>query len=130
MNLYAYVGGNPVNGTDFRGLYPGDEFDGLSPPFGPSPSPSNGPPRGPFGTICGQEGTNLASWIPDITPQACRRHDKCYDNCARNCYGYWCKTLCDALLAANNPIYAGFTFWFGDEAYNAAKEKYGCGCNE
>ncbi|MDH3328289.1 MAG: RHS domain-containing protein [Desulfobulbaceae bacterium] len=131
MNLYAYVGGNPLNKKDRKGLYKGDEFDGLSPPFGPDPSPSNGPPRGPFGTICGQEGSDSARWIPDITPRACQRHDNCYDRCARNCYGYWCKTLCDMQLGASNPPYGGATFWFGREAYDAARAKYGCeGCNE
>ncbi|WP_446011703.1 RHS repeat-associated core domain-containing protein [Candidatus Electrothrix sp.] len=34
INLYAYVGSDPVNGVDSMGLYPGDEFDAIMDTFG------------------------------------------------------------------------------------------------
>jgi RHS repeat-associated protein len=69
-NLYGYVLGDPV---------------GFFDPYGLSPAPGMRRPfkdrkwnNGPFGPICGAKGTTSGTWIPDITPNACQRHDDCY----------------------------------------------------
>ena len=150
MNLYAYVDGNPVNQVDPLGLesgylygepgWLGSEWPKIPPPKPPwyndpnhglaqSFDPANPKPiRGPFGTLCGAEGTATATWIPDLIPGACKRHDDCYDKCAKNCEGYNCKTKCDYELMSSSFIYGGATYFIGKDAYDDAKQKYGCPC--
>ncbi|EKE78039.1 hypothetical protein [Idiomarina xiamenensis] len=48
---------------------------------------------GPFGGICGPEGSDLATWIPDgVFSNACSGHDQCYSN------GNYSKMFCDDLF--------------------------------
>lgn len=50
-------------------------------------------PSGPFGGICGPEGTTSSTWIPDgIFAPACSAHDQCYAN------GNYSKMFCDDLF--------------------------------
>ncbi|MET0064635.1 MAG: RHS repeat-associated core domain-containing protein, partial [Candidatus Thiodiazotropha endolucinida] len=113
LNTYAYAKMNPLLWSDPSGLLP-------SLPF---------PNRGPFGPLCGAEGTDAATWIPDLTPAACREHDDCYANCAKRCASYTCKEICDIDLMTKNFIYGMATFGMGDSAYDEAKKKEGCPCS-
>lgn len=82
LNVYGYVLGDPVRGFDPSGLFwPSNIEHQDSHPF----------PSGPFGGLCGPEGSVLATWIPDVTPYACRNHDNCYIQCAKICGGESCK---------------------------------------
>lgn len=47
---------------------------------------------GPFGGICGAEGSKEATWVPDIFPESCRKHDDCYADCTKT------KQECDSEL--------------------------------
>ena len=129
VNLYGYVQNNPVNKKDPFGLWDSKGFPANlgnyanSAPYWPG---SDYKPIGPFGKICGAEGTVEATWIPDITPEACRKHDECYDECAKKCAGYDCKNKCDWQLFRSNPPYGTATRLYGKEAYDAAKRKYSC----
>ena len=80
---------------------------------------------GPFGLICGSGPS--ASWIPDITPNACQQHDNCYDRCAKVCGGDNCRKMCDLKLWDSNPLYGSITYWFGDiVVYNSLEKECGC----
>ena len=145
VNVYAYVGNNPLDQIDPHGLAP------LCPPSQrgvPMKNYENEYPKyidckpyadsgyrrdpGPFGQICGAEGSAAAYWIPDITPGACARHDKCYDDCAKRCAGDKCKQQCDfdLMTVGRNLPYGTATYLFGDDAYDAAKRKRGCACDQ
>lgn len=108
LNTYLYVDANPVRWVDPRGLL-----------------------KGPFGGVCGAAGTDQATWIPDVTPGSCQKHDNCYDKCAKRCAGYRCKEQCDfdLMTVGQNLLYGTATYYFGDEAYDAAKRRNGCSCN-
>lgn len=87
-------------------------------------------PVGPFGPICGPEGSITATWIPDISPDACKQHDDCYGQCAKNCEEYDCKLRCDRQLQFSNWLYGKATEKFGSGTYDKLREGYGCDmCN-
>jgi RHS repeat-associated protein len=85
-----------------------------------------GNPVGPFGPICGPEGSIFATWLPDFTPGACRSHDDCYEDCASNCQGNDCKIRCDMELYDSNPPYGLGVLLGGKTTYNNLKDRYGC----
>jgi RHS repeat-associated protein len=130
VNLYGFVANDPVNWIDPWGLAPagfgifGTYYWGNK-PFTPAVPPSL-PTKGPFGSICGPAGSNKGTWIPDLLPGACDRHDKCYDDCAKDCKDYSCKEKCDRELMWSSIIYGLATYFGGEDAYNDAKEKNGC----
>ncbi|WP_041522402.1 RHS repeat domain-containing protein [Gilvimarinus agarilyticus] len=82
-------------------------------------------PIGPFGGVCGQAGTYLATWIPDHVKKGCEEHDRCYVGCAKSCKGESCRKKCDIALAGHSPFY-GYALYggLGKAAFNAVKEKY------
>lgn len=85
-----------------------------------------------FQGICGAEGTPAAFYIPDFIIDACRAHDRCYDDCASKCQGNECRLQCDANLRESGfwgYIYGTITEWFGEDAYNAAVEENGQNCD-
>jgi RHS repeat-associated protein len=69
INLYGFVGNNPINFVDPYGLAKGDWWDPRT--YLPTP-----PPPGPPGSGCGDEKTDCI--VPDLYPEACKAHDKCY----------------------------------------------------
>ena len=71
LNLYSYVGGNPVNEVDPEGLAPQGNFPGSS--CGPEGNPNNFP----------------NNWTGNYEP-ACNWHDWCYSQCGVT------KEYCDA----------------------------------
>jgi RHS repeat-associated protein len=81
INPYVYVANNPLRWTDRTGR--------VIEPWEPSESITYdpirwGPPSGPFGPLCGPEDSpTLAAWIPDVYPEACKTHDKCYEDCSK-----------------------------------------------
>lgn len=122
INTYAYVGGNPLRYSDPYGLSPIVNHTLTSIYTGRIP--------GPFGPICGPEGSVIARWIPDVNPQACSEHDSCYDDCAKNCGSNECKVTCDKNLQKDNWPYGKATERAGQSTYDNLKEKYGCDdCN-
>ncbi len=131
-DLYGYVQSDPLDKIDDLGLYVVPFVGEVGPrginyydPYYQPPQPWS-PPKGPFGPKCGPEGSNLATWIPDSIPDACEKHDKCYDECAKACEDYSCKQRCDYKLMWDSIIYGTATYFGGKDAYDAAKEKYGC----
>jgi RHS repeat-associated protein len=136
-NLYGYVLNDPVNFIDPSGLWdPGAE---VTPNFngsisqnainGWNQSRSNygkgcaGMPPGPFGPICGAAGSWQATWlIPDITPDACQKHDDCYSDCSKT------KQECDLEFYQQNSVYAQAVWLAGQDAYDKAQEH--CRCDQ
>jgi len=128
FNFYRYVGNDPVNFRDPSGLDPrlngrgvpaamGGDANKVNPskPTVPIPASSDNHTTmtpaeietsnansgvGPFAGGCGAEGTKLATWIPDISPDACEKHDKCYATCGSD------KRECDMEFFRSNPYYA------------------------
>ena len=86
--------------------------------------------NGPFGNVCGAEGTKLATWIPDgywwFYEKSCQEHDECYSKCGNT------KNFCDIqFLKRGAVLYAGAVMASKDskEAYDSAQKKAGC-CND
>ena len=130
MNTYGYVGGNPLKYIDRLGLigdllFPEDDENH----FGPE-DPADYVPasllQGPFGPLCGPEGSAGALWIPDVNNRACKRHDQCYEDCALECKPKSCKLKCDLELGYKVPLYGLATALGGDEVYDDLKQEYGC----
>jgi hypothetical protein len=69
INQYSYVGNNPLNWVNPMGLAKGDWWDPRT--YLPEP-----PPPGPPGSGCGDAKTDCI--VPDLYPEACKAHDKCY----------------------------------------------------
>jgi RHS repeat-associated protein len=128
VNLYRYVQNDPVKLVDPWGLeaWYNDSNHWTAWTFNPANIKPIPPIAGPFGTMCGAQGTTSATWIPDLIPDACQGHDDCYDKCAKNCEGYDCKNECDYKLMRSSIIYGSATYFGGKGAYDAAREKYGC----
>ncbi|GAB4507097.1 MAG: hypothetical protein Tsb0026_01240 [Sulfuricaulis sp.] len=80
-NPYVYVANNPLRWVDRTGRF----LDDWEPSSSIAHDPIRwGPPSGPFGPLCGPEDKpTLATWIPDIYPEACQTHDKCYEDCSK-----------------------------------------------
>ena len=139
-NVFAYAP-NPTGWVDPLGL--NYTMDSLGAITGQSAASMNymasNPPQpvkissgfnGPFGNVCGAEGTKLATWIPDgywwIFVKACKEHDECYSQCGNT------KNFCDIqFLKRGAVLYAGAVMASKDskEAYNSAQKKAGC-CSE
>jgi len=78
-NLFLYANANPIVHIDPLGLIPpGWWEENMSRNY----PPGFGYP-GPFGGVCGPQGTATATWIPDIYRAACELHDQCYDDCSK-----------------------------------------------
>lgn len=141
LNIYRYAGENPVNLVDPLGLAPvcppgnravpmrnyENEFPKY---FDCTPYYGNKPKPGPFGPICGPEGSVSAYWIPDVSPEACRKHDKCYGICGKT------KEQCDLELCTNGTCLYGFLLdgalsGPSKKIYDKAQKENGCDeCNK
>ena len=118
INTYAYVGSNPINKKDPRGL--------DNPGMGPYDPPWwYVPPRKP-GSGCGDEKTDCV--VPDLYPEACKAHDQCYSMPGKS------RAQCDSEFWQNMfaesgpwPNFFGPTFYWlgvrlgGEGAYNDAQ---------
>lgn len=136
LNRYTYVYDSPVNLSDFYGLdaslhpkdpsiadpsdYTGPPIPGIEPPESWSRFP------GPFGGICGPEGSSWSTWIPDGQMRdACQKHDQCYATCGKT------QQQCDLEFLRNSaspagPGYAAAVAGFGKPAYESAQRNAGC----
>lgn len=77
LNTYVCVGSNPLRWTDPSGMIPPHWWEENAPPTVPL--------TGPFGPVCGPEGSRLATFIPDGPfTEACRNHDKSYATCGKS----------------------------------------------
>lgn len=121
-HLYLYGEANPINRIDPFGLAPGDWWDPST--YFPEP---NTEPRYP-GSGCGDEETE--GIVPDIYPEACKAHDKCYATPGQS------QLECDLQLAVDVfhesgpwPNITAPFFWFlaveakGGNAYKRARSK-------
>jgi uncharacterized protein RhaS with RHS repeats len=125
-NLYGYVLGDPVDYWDNLGLDPrlngrgvpramgGDGQGGFTPFY---------PRYGPFGGGCGSAGSPWAHILPDVSPNACEKHDKCYETCGKT------QRECDFELFMSNPYYGIGVIFGGKDSYDKAQNKNGCICN-
>lgn len=141
LNTYLYAYSNSVKFLDPEGLAPfcppgqrgvpapnyKDQYPDIfvCRPYS-TYSPPHSLPRGPFGPVCGPENSGTKYWIPDVSPDACRKHDECYDSCAKSCEDNSCKYQCDDDLKKGNWPYGKATEMFGGKTYNGLLEKYGC----
>uniref|UniRef100_UPI002593C633 RHS repeat domain-containing protein n=1 Tax=uncultured Psychrobacter sp. TaxID=259303 RepID=UPI002593C633 len=141
-NVFAYAP-NPTGFIDPLGLEKGPYGLGGGPysqhntikrnkiDWGVSKSISNWRknPHGPFGGICGAEGTTAATWVPDaVWTNECAEHDRCYSDCSKTKY------QCDgAFFRSGAPLQsiALQTVFKKDstKAYKDAQSKAGC-CND
>ena len=130
-NVFAYAP-NPVNWVDPLGLAStrgswAEDTEKANDLL--QADPNSGYYDGPFGGVCGAEGSTAATWIPDAgNTEACRAHDKCYSTCGKT------KRQCDNEFTANGArLYSwALTTPFKEdsqEAYDSAQRKSGC-CNE
>ena len=138
LNVYAYVNGDPVSKLDVNGLSPtvgipigsfgfGGATTGIAQDsYKQSSLINEAVPtslNGPFGPVCGAEGSVSASWIPDgIWKDACQLHDRCYETCSRT------RFECDAefLFYSGNTGYVIFVRILAGSAYEAAQAERGC----
>ena len=120
-HLYVYVQNNPINFFDPWGLAKGDWWDPRT--YLPDP-----PPPGPPGSGCGDEKTDCI--VPDLYPEACKAHDKCYASQGRT------QAQCDNqiwvdIFNESGPwpnVIDPTLYWlgvrlFGNDAYNRAQGK-------
>ena len=126
MNLYGYVLGDPVNFVDPMGKSPfviPAILAGIA-SYVNAPDindvATTAAPYGPFGGLCGEEGSKQATWIPDISPDACKKHDECYSDCSKS---QW---ECDYNLFLSNVPYGLAVMGGGQGAFNNAQK--GCEC--
>nr|WP_241856190.1 hypothetical protein [Sulfurimonas lithotrophica] len=105
---------------DPLGLYQDPRLNGKGVPAamggdGKGSAPGYG--FGPFGGICGEQGSKSATWIPDISPDACKAHDECYSDCSKS------QRECDLNLFMSNPYYGMAVMFGGKQAYDNAQGK-------
>jgi RHS repeat-associated protein len=121
INTYSYVYDNPTNLIDPLGLlgYPSYCFGiGCYFVYGPI---------GPFGSVCGPEGSDVATWIPDGPfKEACQRHDDCYGDCITP------KWLCDLelLIRSKSLAYYLAVDRLGDRPFKDARKDCDPNCGD
>lgn len=117
VNTYSYVYSSPILYQDFYGLQAAFAFGRVKPFF---------PQQGPFGGVCGEQGSPWAHWLPDATEQACQEHDDCWFQCQKNCDGPQsnCRKVCDSKFGDANPFYAAVVKKKGDGSYNSGLEEF------
>jgi RHS repeat-associated protein len=123
FNFYRYVGNDCVNFRDPSGLDP--RLNGRGVPAGMggnADKESDG--WGPFSGGCGAEGTKLATWIPDISPDACKEHDDCYAKCGSD------KSECDRIFFMSNPYYAVAVILSEDSSVAFKEAQKDCPCGK
>ena len=140
-NVFAYAP-NPIRWVDPLGLkkdilderYNRDKPWGKNIPIFDPNRPHKEWPRysgkGPFGGVCGAEGSVSSTWIvPDGSNRAaCQAHDDCYSTCGRS------KRECDNEFAANGAkkyawVLTDVLTSASQEAYDSAQQEAGC-CND
>lgn len=121
-NVFAYAP-NPTGFIDPLGLIK------YNPPKHGRDS-SSSPTKGPFGSVCGAEGSASATWIVPYGSNraACQAHDDCYSTCGRS------KKECDNEFVANGAkkyawVLTDVLTSAFQEAYDGAQQRAGC-CND